>query len=96
MHAIPGHEVLIPEDKITAPEKFAITFTYQGRKHATKVMVAGTDKANAFYKVVLNSYLNPTNGLCWLQQRGQDWVILLGKEIDAELVSAIASAIEQR
>jgi hypothetical protein len=78
-------------------DNFTITFSYAQQLHRTKVLRVGSGykKPVYMYKVVLNSRLsNGEAKMCWLQQNGQNWDVLLGDNIDATLLKAITTAIE--
>lgn len=102
MHAIPGQEDLsLPyatkPNRKAEPEIFSISFSYQGQRYQTKVLVSGNGKESALYKVALNSRLaGESTPVCWLQRSPQGWVNLLGKPMDAALLTAITAAIEHR
>ena len=78
-------------------DNFTITFSYAQQLHRTKVLRVGSGykKPVYMYKVVLNSRLsNGEAKMCWLQQNGQNWDVLLGDNIDDTLLKAITTAIE--
>jgi hypothetical protein len=73
---------------------FAITFSYLKQIYHTKALKAAHGDGDPFYKVVLSSGISPNASICWLQQRPQGWIILLGPDLDERLKRAITSAIE--
>jgi len=84
-------------DSQATPENFTITFSYAQQLHRTRVLKvgAGYRKPAYVYKVVLNSKLcNGEAQLCWLQQTQQGWGVLLGDNLDKQLLKAITTAIE--
>ncbi|WP_217649469.1 hypothetical protein [Mucilaginibacter polytrichastri] len=84
-------------DNKDTPNDFSITFSYAQQLHRTRVLKIGVGyrKPAYVYKVVLNSRLSGGESqLCWLQQTQQGWNILLGNNLDNQLVKAITTAIE--
>jgi hypothetical protein len=80
-----------------APGNFTITFSYGQQLHRTKVLKVGTGyrKPAYVYKVVLSSRLSSGESqLCWLQQTQLGWDVLLGENLDSQLIKAITTAIE--
>jgi hypothetical protein len=84
-------------DTEQTPNNFTITFSYAQQLHRTKVLKvgAGYRKPAFVYKVVLNSRLSTGESqLCWLQQTQKGWDVLLGEDLDIQLIKAITTAIE--
>ncbi len=77
-------------------DKFTITFSYQQQLHRTKVNVSGTAYGTPIYKVALGSKLSHASRVCWLQNTKKGWVTLLGDTLDAKLIKAITSAIQDQ
>jgi hypothetical protein len=84
-------------DTQQTPNNFTITFSYAQQLHRTKVLKvgAGYRKPVYVYKVVLSSRLSSGQSqLCWLQQTQQGWDVVLGENLDIQLIKAITTAIE--
>ena len=77
-------------------DKFTITFSYQQQLHRTKVKVSGTAYGTPIYKIALGSKLSNASRVCWLQNTKKGWVTLLGDTLDAKLIKAITSAIQDQ
>jgi hypothetical protein len=73
---------------------FAITFSYSQKCCYTKVLkVIYPFAEECIYKVVLRSHVSFGASMCWLQPGTQGWNILLGQDLDEELILAITAAI---
>jgi hypothetical protein len=72
---------------------FSITFRYSQMLCYTKVLKVIYRPGECIYKVVLHSQVSSSARMCWLQLRTQGWNILLGQDLNEELISAITSAI---
>jgi len=82
------------KDKLLSSKIFSINFNYRQQAVPMKVLKVVYGGGESIYKIVLSSGISKWSNSCWLQQRFQGWVILLGKELNAKLKLAITSAIE--
>lgn len=73
---------------------FKIRFSYLQNIVRLNVLKVWNRGDESMYKILLGSKLSKSTGMCWLQHRQQDWIILLGHELDEKLKRAITSAIE--
>lgn len=99
MHAIPGQDIdtlATTKSLRDMADVFSITYYYQNYVHRSRVVKVGRTEAESFYKVVLNSRVCGNQCLCWLKKQPEGWQMLLGQPIDAELMTAITTAIESR
>jgi hypothetical protein len=73
---------------------FSISFNYLQRACRTKALKITYSNGYFIYKVVLESNISIGSRLCWLQYLHGQWSVILGTDIDENLLIAITSAIE--
>ncbi len=71
-----------------------ISFNYLERACRTKALKITYSNGYFIYKVVLESNISIGSRLCWLQYIHGQWSVILGTDIDENLLIAITSAIE--
>lgn len=81
------------KNRLLTPAVLTITFNYLQKAVSMKVLKVIYQNSDVIYKVILNSSISPYVRFCWLQYEPQDWMVLLGHEIDQELKTAITTAI---
>jgi hypothetical protein len=84
----------IKKEHLLSSQIFGVNFHYLQQAVDLKVLKVVYGGGETIYKVALKSALSKWNNICWFQHRLQGWVILLGRELDEKLKSAITSAIE--
>lgn len=83
-----------PNSKVATSKIFGISFTYLHKAYRTKVMKVIYAGKEAMYKVVMPCSLNQGTSTHWLQRQGNNWLILLGQDMDAKLLKAVGTAID--
>lgn len=84
------------KNHLLSSEIFKVNFHYLQQAVDLKVLKVVYGGGQTIYKIALGSALSKWNNSCWLQRQLQGWVVLLGKELDAQLKLAITSAIERQ
>ena len=77
-------------------EIFRLTFSYAGRVIETQAMKTCYRNKQFICKIALNSSISSELNMCWLQHQPQGWELLLGHQLDKQLVSAIIAALKCR
>ena len=81
------------QNKLSSHKIFSITFNYLGKVYCTKVLKMTYAGNQSLYKVALSSNIASHSSMCWLQYQTQGWDMLLGQELDEQLILAITLAI---
>ncbi|WDF53598.1 hypothetical protein [Mucilaginibacter sp. KACC 22063] len=81
--------------QVALQKMFNITFSYLQKAYKTKVLKA-IYRGNPIYKVVLNSDVSKTSLVCWFKRQKQEWILLLGDNINPALMGSITYAIDRQ
>jgi hypothetical protein len=91
-----SEQVATTKRALCSSKVFSITFRYSQMLCYTKVLKVIYRPDECIYKVVLRSQVSSGTRMCWLQLRTQGWNILLGQNLNEELIWAITSAISSQ
>lgn len=91
---IQGPERIVPINTVVDISTFAVTFSFAGKLHSTRVMKVKYGYGSPLYKVVLTNSMKSANNMCWLIREDGSWTVVMGQESPAKLISAIELAIE--
>lgn len=82
------------KEEVALQKMFNITFSYLQKAYKTKVLKT-VYRGTPIYKVVLNSNVSNV-ALCWLKRQKDEWVLLLGDNINPALFGSITYAIDRQ